>query len=93
MAKVLVLQTSYRGFESHPNYMIEIRIGVKIYDSEYLKKFSEIYAKLLKVKFLIEVRDNIFILSKNVDDCKLPNKKYKLFYNRVDNVIVARWCN
>ena len=71
--------------------MIEIRIGYGEYTRDEIKRFIPMNDKLNKMKSFIQIGENRFILSDDIGKVNLVDKNYKLFYNRVDDVLVARF--
>lgn len=71
--------------------MIEFRIGYSEYTRDDIEKFIPICTKLNKIKSFIQIGENRFILSDDIGKVNLVDKSYKLFYNRVDDVLVARF--
>jgi hypothetical protein len=71
--------------------MIEIRIGYNEYNRESIKRLAPMNAKLNKMKTFIQINENLFIGSKDVNNVELQDKKYALYYNRIDDALVARF--
>lgn len=71
--------------------MFEIRIGHNEYEATYVNKMATSYEKSSKLKTYVQVDENKFILSKDVDKVDLVDKNYKLFLNTIDNVLVFRF--
>ena len=71
--------------------MVEIRVGHNEYDNDYILKMATSYIKISKLKMFIQVDVNKFIRGEDINKIKLPNEKYKLFLNTIDNVLVFRF--
>jgi len=71
--------------------MVEIRVGHNEYDNDYILKMVSSYIKISKLKMFIQVDVNKFIRGEDINKIKLPNEKYKLFLNTIDNVLVFRF--